>query len=106
MVPGQWGYARDPSAKELQRTTVLRLALDESSVKVSAGPPDDEDEDYELPIWAARYPVRQVIGAAEECPRQHPDAVKPPGFAPFRDGRTLEEVMLETYNMNYPPETP
>ena len=60
VVPGQWGYARDPSAKELQRTTVLRLALDESSVKVSAGPPDDDDEDLSLDVWAGEVPLVTV----------------------------------------------
>ncbi len=39
VVPGQWGYARSPSAKELAATTVLRLSLDEASVKISEGPP-------------------------------------------------------------------
>jgi nitroimidazol reductase NimA-like FMN-containing flavoprotein (pyridoxamine 5'-phosphate oxidase superfamily) len=60
VVPGQWGYARDPSEKELQRTSVLRLALDEASVKVSAGPPDDEDEDLDLDVWAGEVPLRTV----------------------------------------------
>jgi len=29
-------------------------------------------------IWAAIYPVSQVIGRPTPCPRQHPDAVIPP----------------------------
>jgi uncharacterized protein len=78
VVPGQWGYARDPSAKELQRTTVLRLALDESSVKVSAGPPDDEDEDLALDVWAGEVPLRTV----------RLDPVPAPGLA---DGTVLPE---------------
>ncbi len=60
VVPGQWGYVRDPSVKELQRTRVLRLALDEASVKISAGPPDDEDEDLALDVWAGEVPLRTV----------------------------------------------
>jgi nitroimidazol reductase NimA-like FMN-containing flavoprotein (pyridoxamine 5'-phosphate oxidase superfamily) len=60
VVPGQWGYARDPSEKELQRTSLLRLALDEASVKVSAGPPDDEVDDLDLPVWAGEVPLRTV----------------------------------------------
>jgi hypothetical protein len=62
----------------------------------------DDEEDYALPIWAARYPVHQVIGAAEPCPRQHPDAVVPPGMASYQPGRRLDEVMTETYLANYP----
>ena len=59
-VPGQWGYARSPSAKELAATTVLRLSLDESSVKVSEGPPDDDDADLDLDVWAGEVPLRTV----------------------------------------------
>jgi nitroimidazol reductase NimA-like FMN-containing flavoprotein (pyridoxamine 5'-phosphate oxidase superfamily) len=58
IAPGQWDYARAPSAKELAATTVLRLDLDEASVKVSAGPPDDgEGPDGELDVWAGEIPL-------------------------------------------------
>jgi len=60
VVPGQWGYARGPSAQELARTMVLRLPLDEASVKVSAGPPDDEVDDLALDVWAGEVPLRTV----------------------------------------------
>jgi len=61
VAPGQWQYARPPSAKELAATTVLRLALDEASVKVSEGPPDDGDgPDGELDVWAGEVPLRTV----------------------------------------------
>ncbi len=61
IVPGQWDYARAPSDKELAATTVLRLALDEASVKVSAGPPDDgEGPDGELDVWAGVVPLVTV----------------------------------------------
>ena len=60
VVPGQWGYARSPSAKELAATTVLRLALDEASVKVSEGPPDDDEADLALDVWAGVVPLPTV----------------------------------------------
>lgn len=61
VAPGQWAYARLPSAKELASTTVLRLALDEASVKVSEGPPGDGDgPDGELEVWAGEVPLRVV----------------------------------------------
>jgi nitroimidazol reductase NimA-like FMN-containing flavoprotein (pyridoxamine 5'-phosphate oxidase superfamily) len=59
-VPGQWGYARSPSVQELAKTTVLRLALDEASVKVSQGPPDDDATDLDLDVWAGEVPLRTV----------------------------------------------
>ena len=60
VVPGQWAYARSPSPKELAATTVLRLALDEASVKVSEGPPDDDDADLDLDVWAGVVPLTTV----------------------------------------------
>ena len=53
-------------------------------------------------IWAARYPVHQTLGAADPCPRQHPDAVMLPEMAPYRPGRRLDDVLTENYQANHP----
>lgn len=68
LVPGQWGYARLPTRKELAATSVLELSLAEASVKVRTGPPHDEPEDYDAAIWAGVVPARLVFGAAEPDP--------------------------------------
>jgi uncharacterized protein len=74
LVPGQWSYARQPSKKELAATSALALPLDEASVKIRAGGPSDEPEDYELDIWAGVVPVTAGFGKPE------PDAVLRPGI--------------------------
>jgi nitroimidazol reductase NimA-like FMN-containing flavoprotein (pyridoxamine 5'-phosphate oxidase superfamily) len=62
-APGQWDYARRPSAKELSATVVLALRLDEASVKIRSGGPTDGDlPDAELDVWAGVVPVRMVFG--------------------------------------------
>ena len=76
------------------------MGIEQASAKIRDTHVSDDEEDYALPIWAARYPVRQVIGAAEPCPRQHPEAAIPPGMAPFRPGRTLDAVLAETYRVS------
>ncbi|MFF5112906.1 pyridoxamine 5'-phosphate oxidase family protein [Streptosporangium sp. NPDC000509] len=68
LAPGQWEAARKPTRKELAATMVLALSLEEASVKVRQGPPVDEDEDYELPIWAGVLPLHQSWGAPEPDP--------------------------------------
>jgi len=68
IAPGQWAYARSPSDKELAKTTVLRLALDEASVKVSEGPPDDDEDDLGLAVWAGVVPLSTVRMAPEAAP--------------------------------------
>ncbi|MEV6152920.1 pyridoxamine 5'-phosphate oxidase family protein [Nonomuraea sp. NPDC052129] len=57
LAPGQWDYVREPSPKELAATAVLALSLEEASVKMRRGGPLDEEEDYELPIWAGVLPL-------------------------------------------------
>jgi uncharacterized protein len=64
LAPGQWDYARQPSRKELAATRLLALPLDEASVKIRTGPPDDGDsEDAELGLWAGELPITAVWAA-------------------------------------------
>jgi uncharacterized protein len=59
LAPGQWDYVRQPSRKELAATRLLALSLDEASVKVRSGPPDDGDSpDAALGLWAGELPLR------------------------------------------------
>jgi len=58
MIPGRWDYVREPNERELQQTTVLSVPLNEASAKIRTGQPVDDDEDYDLPIWAGILPLR------------------------------------------------
>lgn len=60
MVPGRWDEVRAPTERELQLTTVLSLALVEASAKVRTGPPVDDEEDYDLNVWAGVIPLGLV----------------------------------------------
>ncbi|MDX3799352.1 pyridoxamine 5'-phosphate oxidase family protein [Streptomyces sp. AK04-3B] len=69
VTPGQWDYARGPSRKELAATSLLALSLDEASVKVAAGPPEDGDgPDAELGVWAGVLPLHTTWGTLEPDP--------------------------------------
>jgi len=72
IVPGRWAQARLPTAQELKGTAVLGLPLEESSAKIRVGPPKDEEEDYELPVWAGVIPARVAYGAPEPDPHLNP----------------------------------
>jgi uncharacterized protein len=100
--PDRSKLLRPPNAGDLKGTTFVTMEIEQASAKIRETHVGDEEEDYALPIWAARYPVRQVIGEAEPCPRQHPDAVIPAGMRFFEDGRRLDEILAETYRANYP----
>jgi uncharacterized protein len=57
IIPGRSTQARSPTEKELRSTMLLRLPLAESSAKVRTGWPLDEDDDYDLEIWAGVIPI-------------------------------------------------
>ena len=52
IIDGRWKEVREPSAKELKATTVLRLEIEQASCKIRTGPPGDDEPDYKLPVWA------------------------------------------------------
>ena len=68
VVPGRWAEVRWPSPQELAATTVLALSLAEASAKIRTGPPVDDEEDYQLPVWAGVLPLRVASGAPEADP--------------------------------------
>jgi nitroimidazol reductase NimA-like FMN-containing flavoprotein (pyridoxamine 5'-phosphate oxidase superfamily) len=81
-APGQWSYARQPSRKELAATTLLALSLDEASVKIRTGAPDDGDgPDAELGLWAGVLPLTSVWGAPVPDPSLAQETAIPPHIA-------------------------
>jgi uncharacterized protein len=77
-APGQWDVVRRPNRKELAATAVLALSLEEASVKVRQGPPKDDDDDYDLPIWAGVLPLHVSWGEPQPDPRLAPGIAVPP----------------------------
>jgi nitroimidazol reductase NimA-like FMN-containing flavoprotein (pyridoxamine 5'-phosphate oxidase superfamily) len=63
LAPGRTKDARPPTDIELRATTVVRFPIDEGSAKVRTGPPIDDPEDLELPIWAGVLPITSIGGA-------------------------------------------
>jgi nitroimidazol reductase NimA-like FMN-containing flavoprotein (pyridoxamine 5'-phosphate oxidase superfamily) len=80
MIPGRWDDVREPDERELQLTTVLSVPLSEASAKVRTGPPLDDEEDYELPVWAGVIPLSLVPGTPIDDARL-PDNIEPPKYA-------------------------
>ena len=61
-IPGRWDEVRDSHDREVKMTGVIRLSIDSASAKVSTGNPDDEDADYDSPVWAGVLPVKTTVG--------------------------------------------
>lgn len=66
LMPGRTTEARHPAPQELKATITLALPLDEISVKVGDGPPEDLPEDLVDPvysrIWAGYVPITESLG--------------------------------------------
>jgi len=86
LIPGRWDAVRAPTRKELAATSVLALPLTEASVKVRTGPPGDEPEDLELPVWAGVVPMAVSFGEPESDPALRPGTVTPDHIR-LRSGR-------------------
>src|SRR5207302_9554774 len=80
VIPGRWDDVRAPYEQELKATTVLSLPLVEVSAKVRTGPPLDDEEDYELSVWAGVIPLRLAAGEPISDPRL-PESVALPPYA-------------------------
>ena len=77
LTPGRWAELRPPTRQELKATTVMSLTLDEVAAKVRSGPGMDDDEDYDLDVWAGEVPIRTVVEAPRDDPRLAPGIARP-----------------------------
>ena len=57
MQPGRWHDLRKPTPGEWKATMVLSFIIEEASAKVRTGNPVDDEDDYELEIWAGIVPL-------------------------------------------------
>jgi nitroimidazol reductase NimA-like FMN-containing flavoprotein (pyridoxamine 5'-phosphate oxidase superfamily) len=65
VAPGRWEEARQPTDQELKATWILSVPLDEASAKIRTGPPEDEPEDMDLPVWAGVVPIHLAAEPSE-----------------------------------------
>jgi nitroimidazol reductase NimA-like FMN-containing flavoprotein (pyridoxamine 5'-phosphate oxidase superfamily) len=77
IIPGRWDEVRGPNDRELQLTTVLAIPLTEASAKVRTGPPVDDEEDYDLPVWAGVLPLQITANEPIADPRLAPNTPAP-----------------------------
>ena len=102
LFPARTASLRQSSTQEIKATAVVAMEIEHASAKIRAQGVVDEDEDYSLPIYAERLPVRTVIGKPEPCPRLMDGVKRPETLAGYRAGRALEEALIESYAVTYP----
>ncbi|MGH7272276.1 MAG: pyridoxamine 5'-phosphate oxidase family protein, partial [Polyangiaceae bacterium] len=77
VAPGRSPWVRAPSDKELHATTVLEIPLVAVSAKVRSGPPLDDAEDANVPVWAGVVPLAIHAEPAVPDNEGHPPSALP-----------------------------
>ena len=62
LMPGRWDELRAPHDREVKMTGVIAMEISAASAKITDGMPIDEDEDYDIPVWAGVLPLTSVLG--------------------------------------------
>ena len=87
-MPGRWDELREPLQREVKMTGVIALQIDSASAKVAASMPDDEDEDYDIPIWAGVLPIESRLTELQTDDRVL-EGVEPSAIVRALQGRAL-----------------
>lgn len=88
-MPGRWDELRAPFDKEIKMTGIIELTIDDASAKVSDKPhPEDEEEDYEIPIWAGILPLQSTFTKVIDSDRLI-DGVAPSAAVKAFEGKVL-----------------
>jgi nitroimidazol reductase NimA-like FMN-containing flavoprotein (pyridoxamine 5'-phosphate oxidase superfamily) len=75
-MPGRWDELRASHEREIKMTGVIAVSIDSASAKISSGVPDDEEADYDIPIWAGVVPITMQLGSLQRDERTQP-GIKP-----------------------------
>ena len=100
--PGRWATLRPATLQEIKATRVIGITIEQASAKVRAKGIGDDEDDYVLPIYAERIPVKTVLGAPEPCPRLLPGVERPEALAGYRKGRALGDVLTDAHAATFP----
>jgi nitroimidazol reductase NimA-like FMN-containing flavoprotein (pyridoxamine 5'-phosphate oxidase superfamily) len=93
--PDRTASLRASTVQEIKATSVIAMDIEQASAKIRAKGVADDEEDYELPIYAERIPVRTVLGAPEPCPRLREGVERPASLQGYSEGRLLDDALTE-----------
>lgn len=87
-MPGRWDELRESLEKEIKMTGVIAVDIDAASAKISSGMPEDEDEDYDIRIWAGVLPLQSSLTSLQDDERLI-DRVQPSAAVRALEGKLL-----------------
>lgn len=68
LIPGRRNDVRANHDVEIRQTATVALGLEEVSTKVRVGPPEDDPNDIDSPVWAGVIPMKLEPGEPEPAP--------------------------------------
>lgn len=74
---GRWDDVRQPNDGEWKATMVIAFEIEEASAKLRSGPPKDDEEDYDLNVWAGVLPLQTAKLPLVPDPRLKPGVLVP-----------------------------
>ena len=99
--PDRTASLRQSTKQEIKATAVIAMEIEQASAKIRSKGVADDDEDYELPVYAERIPVRTVLGAPEPCPRLLDGIGRPESLRGYSEGRLLEDALRDAHFAHY-----
>lgn len=84
LLPGRCEEIRAMTAQERKATGVIALEIEAASAKLRAGPPVEDPDDLDLPIWAGVVPVVTTLGRGVPDSHAATDMPEPPSIARAR----------------------
>lgn len=88
-MPGRWAELRAPLEKEIKMTGIIALEIESASAKISNKPvPEDEPEDYAIPVWAGILPLESRYTVLQDADRLV-DGIEPSAAVRALQGKAL-----------------
>ena len=87
-MPGRWDELREPHDKEVKMTGVIAFEIETGSAKIADHGVDDDEQDYEIPIWAGVLPITFSTTELVDDDRLLPD-VEPSAVIRAMQNRTI-----------------
>ena len=87
-MPGRWDELREPHDKEVKMTGVIAFEIETGSAKIADHGVDDDEQDYEIPVWAGVLPITSSTTELVDDDRLLPD-VEPSAVIRAMQNRTI-----------------
>jgi uncharacterized protein len=86
MIPGRMSEVRAHTKKELAATLIIWVDLNETSVKISNNPVEDDEDDLGKGVWAGILPIITSIGTPIPADAEAASLPLPQSIVNFRTG--------------------